>query len=128
MATVPLQAGAAGVGVACLAAAAGAKSWLRAHKKSGGAGGGDVASFSLSSPPAARGPCLEPGHAVALFDGASMLTVTRGAGGRGPGVELRSWSENENAGEIPAFPAEALFVVVEGHAKGGASVCLRSVG
>jgi len=136
MATVPIT-GAAGV--ACLAAAAGAKSWLRAHRRGGPGAAAAPDAESADAARFTRGPCLEPGHAVALFDGATgyMVTVSPGSGGggsggggRGPAVELRrapAVDESEAATELPAFPAEALFVVVEGH-KGGGSVCLRSVG
>jgi hypothetical protein len=129
MATVPIT-GAAGV--ACLAAAAGAKSWLRAHRKGGPCpAAGASASASSSSHSPARGPSLDLGHAVALFDCETgyMVTVRAGGAGGSHAVELRrvpAVEEEDSSCELPAFPAEALFVVVAG--RGGQSVGLRSVG
>lgn len=133
MATVPIT-GAAGV--ACLAAAAGAKSWLRAHRRGGPATSADE-SVAPSASASHGGASLDPGHALALFDGATGLMVTvTGGGGSGGGtahappaaVELRHVpAVDDSPGlELPAFPAEALFVVVAGGRGGGLG--LRSVG
>lgn len=121
--TVPITGSVAGV--ACLAAAAGAKSWLRAHRRGQTAAGPTVDDARH----------LDPGHAVSLFDGATgfMVTVTGGgAGGPPPAVELRrvpAVDDDDSCAslELPAFPAEALFVVVPGRGTSG-GVGLRSVG
>jgi hypothetical protein len=134
MASVPIAA----TGAAALAAA-GATSWLRAHQQHRGS-----AAEKDSCAAAHSSPALQPGTAVALFDGRTggMLGVSSRkdravnvgppAGRRPEPSDAASvFSDDDGDNDdlsLPAFPAEALFVVEAGTAKPASSIVLRSIG
>jgi hypothetical protein len=138
MASIPIAA----TGAAGIAALAGATTWLRAHNHGRNDSCAAAASTSVSSSSSA----VQPGAAVALFDGATggMLTVSgkdravavgpparRHAGGSGAAVTAATFvvdaggADDDEDLSLPAFPVEALFLVEAGP-KG--SVVLRSIG